>query len=218
MKRFLMIVASLVMVLCTVRPAAAALIPGGGSGPGGSPGSGGGGPGDPLISFTYSDTSGNTGFGSLNAVPDGLGDGGLLAVSGSITITGGGLAGDTLSLLSAGPGVTAIDIFIVDNLVYPNNNAGNGANNGQGGLGFIGNPSFLDNGGIIFGGAGVTLNIWGNGGGDYAFIYDQNGAIGGANSGGTFTVVPEPASLTLFGLGAVSLIGFARRQRKRTVA
>ncbi len=107
MKRFLMIVASL-MLLCAVRPAAADVMLGGPPAPSASPATGGGGPGDPFVTFTFSDTSGDVGFGSVNTINSGLGDGSLWAVSGSLTMTGGVLAGDTFSLLSAGPGVSVL--------------------------------------------------------------------------------------------------------------
>jgi hypothetical protein len=172
-------------------------------------------PGDPVYVFSVSDGAGDVGQGVLHAIDDGLGDGGMLAVSGSLTMTGGSLAGNTFALLTAGPAVTLSPTgnFIVDNLVYPGNNAANGVNNGQGGLGAIANPSFLDNGGLLFGQSGFDLNIWGNGANDYAI--DWTG--GGVTSGAKFKMslaTPEPASLTLLGIGAVGLAGTWWRKRR----
>jgi hypothetical protein len=223
MKRFVWTCAALTLLACAAGPAQAGLIPGGGP-PGPNPGPGKPVPGDPLYQFSISDAAGDTGFGTLNTVPDGLGDGGQLAVAGSLTMTGGALAGNTFALLSGGPGVTPSPsgVFIFDNLLYPANNAGNGANNGMGGLGLIGNPSFLDNGGLLFGGSGLEVNIWGNGGANNYSIFAFNTTNGSfpvsQNGGATFGLVPEPASLTLLGLGALGIAGYGWRRRKPAAA
>jgi hypothetical protein len=221
MKRFLMIVSSLAMLSFAVRPAAGAAIPGGLAAPSGTPGVGGS--PDPFLSFAFVDSSGDVGFGSLNAINSGLGDGSLWAVSGSLTMTGGALAGDNFSLLGAGPGVTAIGStnpgigWVVDNLVYLNDDAGNSVNNGQGGLASISNPSYLTNGGLLFGSGSTEVNIFGNGNGDYAFLYTTPSGFFGPASGGKFVaaaVVPEPSSLTLLGLSALGMVGYTWRRRK----
>src|SRR5262249_26649644 len=141
MKRFVCSCVALTLLVCAVGPAQAEWIPVyQGKGPATGPGSPV--PGDPLYTFTYSDTSGNVGLGTLNTIADGFGDGGELAVAGSLTLTGGALAGNTYALLAGGPGVTGSPsgTYIFDNLLYPGNNAGNGANNGVGGLASISNP------------------------------------------------------------------------------
>jgi hypothetical protein len=221
MKRFLMIVASLAILSFSVRPASAAAISGGPPAPPGVPGVGGS--PDPFLNFAFVDSSGDVGFGSLNAVNSGLGDGSLWALSGSLTITGGALAGDTLSLVSAGPGVTTLastfpgEDWIVDNLVYLNNDAGNSVNNGQDGLGFISNPSFLTNGGLLFESGSTEVNIYGNGNGDYAFLYTTPSGIFGSASGGQFIAaafVPEPSSMTLLGLSSLGMAGYTWGRRK----
>jgi hypothetical protein len=176
-------------------------------------------PGDPLFHFVVSDPAGDAGSGTLNAVPDGLGDGGYLAVAGSLTMTGGALAGNTYALLSGGPTptISPSGTFQFDNLLYPGGNAGNGVNNGVGFIGVIGNPSFLDNGGLLFVGGGTEVNIFGNGNNNYAFLYVPP-FLSGSASGASFNLVPEPASLTLLGLGALGMAGYGWRRRKSAAA
>jgi hypothetical protein len=167
--------------------------------------------------------SGDAGYGVLNAVPDGLGDDGMHAISGSLTVTssaGGLLPLGTYPLLSAGPGVTTSPNggFVVDNLIYPANDAGSGANNGADGFPPISSPSYLDVFGLLFGKGGAEINIYGNGGGDYAFLFENPG-LGGAFAGGTFTLATlEPTGLTLLGVGAAGLIGAAWRRRRAATA
>ena len=97
------------------------------------------------FAFTF-DIQGNIGSGVLNAVPSGLGDDSLLAVSGTLnwtTSSDGNASAGTYSLLPAGPGVTSIGAYIVDDLIYPNNDAGSGSSPCQTSVGAIGNPSYL---------------------------------------------------------------------------
>jgi hypothetical protein len=222
MKRFVRSVAALTLLIWAVGQAQAGPVSAyGGPGPTSGPGSPI--PGDPAYIFTYSDLSGDAGYGVLNAVPDGLGDDGLHAISGSLTVTssaGGLLPLGTYPLLTAGPGVTTSPSgnYVVDNLIYPANDAGSGANNGADGFPTVSNPSYLDFFGLLFGKGGTEVNIYGNGGGDYAFLFSPPG-VSGAFAGGTFSLaLPEPGSLTLLGIGAAGLLGHAWRRRRAATA
>jgi hypothetical protein len=193
---------------------------GSGSGGGGLPGGA-----DPQFTFTFSDLFGDTAHGTLSAIDSGLGDGSLLVTSGSLIVTtsadGNGSVG-TYSLIAIGPGVTLSPsgLFIVDDLIYPNNNAASGVNPG-----ISTNPSYLTNFGLLFGPPGTgsqdEINIWGNGGGDYAFYSEKGGSYNiQVGSGGIFnlTPVPEPASVSLLGIGLAGVSYFVWRRRKPSAA
>ena len=76
----------------------------------------------------------------------------------------------------------------------------------------------LDVNGIIFSDGGSTeLNIWGNGPGNYSFwlfnpatgytsLFDGEATV-------SASVVPEPGSLALAGMGVFGLLGYRARRR-----
>jgi hypothetical protein len=220
MRRATLVLAALALLFGGVGQAKAGLYTGGNlpSAPGSPSGP------DPMYTFTLSGPV--TGYGTLTSVPNGLGDDGLWATGVSLTLTNTAYAGEW-NLITTGPNVeTSPDGgFVVDNLIYPNNDAGSGANNNSSGGGSaISSPSYLDNYGLLFGVTnGVEINIWGNGGGDYAaYVYDPslgNYAVT-QGSGETFSLsaVPEPASLTLLGTAGLSLAGFYWRRRQCVTA
>ncbi len=107
------------------------------------------------------------------------------------------------SVPDLGPGVG----YGIDNILFPGNAM-----------------QYLDGDGLAFGPVDVPggdrfLNIWGNGGSDYAFYgATATNGYGIANSVGlTFTLtpvlVPEPASLTMLGFLCAALFFAARRRR-----
>jgi len=186
-------------------------------------GSAGSGRAQLIFDFTYSDTAGNTAQGTLTAVNSGLGDGSLWATSGMLTVLtspGGAALVGTYTLLPAGPhvGISPSGLFEIDNLIYPANDAASGVNTHIGA-----NPSYLTYWGLLFGHPGTGLqdeiNIWGNGGGDYAFYSEQGGSyIIQQGSGGSFTLtaVPEPSSLVLTGIAALGMGVYVWRRRKKS--
>jgi hypothetical protein len=183
---------------------------------------------DPLFNFTYSDPYGNSGYGQLSTVPSGFGDGSFWATSGTLILTQSSdhnASVGTYSLLAEGPGpaISPSGLFAVDNLIYPGNNAAGGHNNsGTYGVGIISGPSELTIYGLVFGQPGTgsqsEINIWGVGNDSYALWSEANGSYNiQISSGGSFTLTanPEPASLTLLGLGLACVAGYTWRRRKK---
>jgi PEP-CTERM motif len=191
------------------------------------PGAPSGGP-DPQYDFTFNDGQGNSGFGMLNAIDPGLGDGSFWALSGTLTVTSGADIGayNLVTSATTNPFNSPDGNWIADNLIYPANNAGSGVNNGSGGAPIISNPSLLDFFGLLFGGTiggdTIFLNIYSNdGGGDYSFGSSINGFTTiNTLTGGSFTLtsVPEPASLSMLAAGIACVAGYGWRRRKPAVA
>jgi hypothetical protein len=185
---------------------------------------------DPVYNFVFS-IQGNIGYGSINTVASGLpGDAGYHAFSGTITVTGGNYLG-TYSLVTGGPTVVSTSSLdtngttYYDNLLYPGNDAGSGAENGKGSGNVTTNPSYLDTSGLLFSSGGASINIWGLGGSDgYEFDYYSNNTMT-PYTPGTFNLVqdadppsvstvPEPAAGLVFGMmsAGAGYIGWRRRK------
>jgi hypothetical protein len=189
---------------------------------------------DPAFTFTYSDSSGDAATGTLFSLPSGLGDDGLVVVSGSLDVTSSADGGTGLySLIGLGPSATLspTGLFEADDLLYPSNDAASGVNNVPGipYYSVIGGLSYLTNGGLLFGPAGgsgsgleTEINIFGNGGSNnYSFWAESSGGFTVSSGSGTFYLtalsspsepdvhhlsVPEPGSLLLLGfMGSLGL-------------
>ena len=146
----------------------------------------------------------------------------------------------TATTVPMGPLSTGSQLYVVDNVLFPGNDATNYAGGGL--LNPSGtNVSYLDQYGLCFT-ANLTsnplgqteINIWGNGSdgsiggsvanplGDYVLssTYNNNGtgdnnvSMGG---GGSFTItaVPEPATVTLLGSAMLGLGAVYLRRRGR---
>src|SRR3974377_704785 len=138
--------------------------------------------------FTF-DSRGNQGSATLTS--NAFGGGQYWATSGTLNITSGADVG-TYSLIAGGPSAfySPSGAFIANNVLYPSNDP------------------VLDIYGLLFGGGGLEINIWGNGPGDYSF-YSFDGSGYNVAAAGPSTVglqaVPEPSSLLLLGNGPLFL-------------
>jgi hypothetical protein len=109
---------------------------------------------EPLFDFTFA-ISPDTGYGGLNTTD--VGNGEFLATAGNLTVTAGQDVG-SYPLYPGGPAeiVSPSGRFLFDNLLYPSIDPG------------------IDNGGLLFTGNGLEINIWSNGPDNYEFD-DWNG-------------------------------------------
>jgi hypothetical protein len=158
---------------------------------------------DPQFIFSFTSNDGTTtAFGTLNATANG--DGTFTAISGTGTEASAGYTGG-ISLIAnpSPPGSTSSPsgFFTYDDQLLP----------GQ-------NP-LITNGGLLFsptGSAAFTeLNIFSNGPGPGTYtLYDNTGFNLNGNFSLSQVVVPEPASLTLLGLGVTGLAFYALRKRR----
>jgi hypothetical protein len=109
---------------------------------------------EPLFDFTFA-ISPDTGYGGLNTTD--VGNGEFLATAGNLTVTAGQDVG-SYPLYPGGPAeiLSPSGKFLFDNLLYPSIDPG------------------IDNGGLLFTGNGLEINIWSNGPDNYEFD-DWNG-------------------------------------------
>jgi hypothetical protein len=172
-----------------------------------------------MYTFLYTDIAGDVGFGTLSAEASGLADDSLLVTGGTLhLITPSDPSSDgTFNLIPEGPNVTLSPsgLFIVDNRIYPADDAGDGVTP----YAMISNPSYLTNAGLLFGNAGEEINIYGNGGGNYALYTEVGGGYHIQNgSGGTFTLTPVPSPAAAWGgIALIGLVGVTKLRQRAQV-
>ena len=146
-----------------------------------------------VFDLQYSDPSGNVANGLLTATS--LGNGQYLATSGILNVTASSNPNDvgSYSLVPDGPGLTVSPsgAFIVDNVLY-----------------YPGDP-YLDVDGLLgFASvAGIELNLWGNGPGNYSLYTYQPGSgyTLAYNGSATTSISPVPEATTIIA-GALLLL------------
>jgi hypothetical protein len=174
--------------------------------------------------YTFSDIFGDSGFGTLNAVPS-TGDS-FLVTSGTLDITSSGdsnAAVGLYQLIPEGPGITFIQAYpgeddIVDDLIYPNNDAVNVGGNCTGSTG-----GYLDECGLLFGPTGgpgsgteTLINLFGGNGSnsnDQFSVSNGSKFVINETSGVTFTLTPVPEPWEPVLLATVALLALGLRKR-----
>lgn len=141
--------------------------------------------------FTYTGTSGS----GLSATGT-LVMSGTTAIAGSVTVSGSLYVDGTWSLITgSGLFISPSGAFQVDNFMDCNLD-----------------PA-LTSGGILFGDAGIEVNIWADGPGNYT-MYGWTAANGynPTDVGGTFECVKVPAPGAIALLGMAGVVGSRRRR------
>jgi hypothetical protein len=157
-------------------------------------------------------------------------DGSLLVTSGTLTVDASSnplLPLETYSLIFIGSSAnwTSTKAFVVDDLLYPGDDAASGPNHGDMSGG---DPSYLTWWGLLFGDGGTTeINIWGNGGADnYSLVMglpDRVYPLTENGITGTFAPIPsdpplpfpEPGTILLLSVMATLGLGLPGILRRR---
>ena len=170
------------------------------------------------FTYTYSSLDGNGLSGTLVLYGNLISPGVFAIVGGTDTAVGGtdsaldGVfsieGGYTLSFNTGTYLTSPSGLYDYDNLLSP-----------------AASPTFLDIDGLLFGGPGSEINLWGNADGTYTYNSEINGAYETPNGVGTeiafsfVSDIPEPLSAALLGTGlaAISLLGLTRRRSTENV-